>query len=275
MSLNITVGLMEIIGDLSKRAGSEIMKYYGSDITVDEKADESPVTDADRAAEKLITEDILSNISNAFPIIGEEAFAEGRAPEIDDGPFWLVDALDGTKEFIKNGTDFTVNIALIENAKPVLGVVHAPALKETYWGSVYGSFAETDNEPPRLVACRRPTPDGLTAVVSKSHRTHQEKDYLSNFKIKKEVSAGSSLKFSMIATGHADLYPRMGRTMEWDIAAGHAIVLYGGGYVLDLHGDPLRYGKPGFENPQFVATGKEPRSISTLSALDLTDTKPN
>jgi 3'(2'), 5'-bisphosphate nucleotidase len=266
LSINITVGLMEVIGDLTKRAGVEIMKYYGTDITVDKKEDESPVTDADRAAEKLITEYIQSNISNAFPIIGEEAFAEGRAPEIDDGPFWLIDALDGTKEFIKHGTDFTVNIALIENAKPVLGVVHAPKLNKTYWGSVYGSFVEEANKPPRLVACRRPTPDGLTAVVSKSHRSHQENDYLSNFKIKKEVSAGSSLKFGMIATG---------RTMEWDTAAGHAIVIYGGGYVLDMHGDPLRYGKPGFENPQFVATGKEPRKASTLSALDLTDSRPN
>jgi 3'(2'), 5'-bisphosphate nucleotidase len=275
LSINITVGLMEVIGDLTKRAGVEIMKYYGTDITVDKKEDESPVTDADRAAEKLITEYIQSNISNAFPIIGEEAFAEGRAPEIDDGPFWLIDALDGTKEFIKHGTDFTVNIALIENAKLVLGVVHAPKLNKTYWGSVYGSFVEEANKPPRLVACRRPTPDGLTAVVSKSHRSHQENDYLSNFKIKKEVSAGSSLKFGMIATGHADLYPRMGRTMEWDTAAGHAIVIYGGGYVLDMHGDPLRYGKPGFENPQFVATGKEPRKASTLSALDLTDSRPN
>ncbi|MEL0107205.1 MAG: 3'(2'),5'-bisphosphate nucleotidase CysQ [Rhodospirillaceae bacterium] len=275
MTLNITVGLMEIIGDLAKRAGQEVMKYYGTNLTVDEKADESPVTEADRAAEALITDHILKNISNAFPIIGEEAFAEGRAPELDDGPFWLVDALDGTKEFIKNGTDFTVNIALIENAKPVLGVVHAPAKNETYWGSAYGAFVEMNDEAPRLVACRRPTEDGLTAVVSKSHRTEQEDAYLSKLKIKREVSAGSSLKFGMIAAGRADIYPRMGRTMEWDTAAGHAIVIYGGGYVLDMNGSPLRYGKPGFENPQFVATGKEPRKASTLRAIDLTDSKPN
>ncbi len=275
MTLNVTVGLMEIIGDLAKRAGVEIMKYYGTDLKIDEKDDQSPVTEADRAAEHLITESIMTNISNAFPIIGEESFAEGRAPEINDGPFWLVDALDGTKEFIKHGTDFTVNIALIENAKPVLGVVHAPALNPTYWGSIYGAFAEMDGEPPRIVACRRAAADGMTAVVSKSHRTPQEDEYLANFKIKKEVSAGSSLKFGMIATGHADLYPRMGRTMEWDTAAGHAVVIYGGGHVLDMNGDPLRYGKPGFENPQFVVTGKEPRKLSTLSALDLSDSKPN
>ncbi|MEQ8194649.1 MAG: 3'(2'),5'-bisphosphate nucleotidase CysQ [Rhodospirillales bacterium] len=259
MTLNITLGLMEQIGDIAKRAGAEIMTFHDTNVTISTKYDESPVTEADLAAEKLITEAILQDISDAFPIIGEEAVAQGRAPALDGGPFWLVDALDGTKEIIKNGTEFTVNIALIENAKPVLGVVHAPALHATYWGSTYGAFAETDGRAPRQIACRRPAGDGLTAVVSKSHRTPQESEFLAKFKIKKEVSAGSSLKFGMIATGHADLYPRMGRTMEWDTAAGHAVVTAGGGTVKDLQGKPLRYGKPGFENPQFVVTGMEPR----------------
>lgn len=276
MTLNITLGLMEQIGDLAKRAGVEIMKFHDTNVTVSTKYDSSPVTEADLAAEKLITETILKDITDAFPVIGEEAVAQGRAPAIDDGPFWLVDALDGTKEFIKNGTDFTVNIALVENAKPVLGVVHAPALNATYWGSVYGAFAETDGHAPRQVACRRPASDGLTAVVSKSHRTPQESEYLARFKIKKEVSAGSSLKFGMIATGHADLYPRMGRTMEWDTAAGHAVVIASGGAVKNLQGVALRYGKPGFENPSFVVTGMEPRKdVSVAAPPRPSRTKPN
>ncbi len=258
VTLNITIGLMEQVGDIAKKAGTEIMKYYKTDLTVTEKADQSPVTEADLAAEILITQAIKDGITDAFPIIGEEAFAQGKAPDIDGGPFWLVDALDGTKEFVKKGTDFTVNIALIENAKPVLGVVHAPALEATYWGSVYGAFAETDGQTPRQVASRRPSADGLAAVVSKSHRSKEDDAFISRFKIKKEVSAGSSLKFGMIATGHADIYPRLGNTMEWDTAAGHAVVIYSGGHVCDLQGNPLRYGKPGFRNPQFVATGMEP-----------------
>jgi len=258
VAVNVTVELLDQIGDLAKRAGVEIMKVYNSDFAVEEKADQTPVTQADHIAESLITEHITSQITDAFPVIGEEAFAAGQTPSIEGTPFWLVDALDGTKEFVKKTKEFTVNIALVENAKPVLGVVHAPAINATYWGSAFGCFAQTGGGEPRRTAARTPAADGLVAMVSVSHKTAETDAYLATFTIKKEISAGSSLKFCRLATGHADIYPRFGRTMEWDTAAGHAVLAAAGGQVNDLDGNPLRYGKPGFENPHFVATGLLP-----------------
>lgn len=257
MTLNISLDLVDRVRDLAKRAGDEIMKYFDAGFEVEIKADSTPVTDADRAAESLIIRAIRHDITDRFPVIGEEAFAAGNAADVTGTPFWLVDALDGTKEFIRRGTDFTVNIAIIENTRPVLGVVHAPALDATYWGSVHGTFAENDGEPPRPVSCRRPAADGLVAVVSRSHRTSRLDEYLERLTIKKEISSGSSLKFCQVAVGGADIYPRLGRTMEWDTAAGHAVLRFAGGRVDDLEGNELRYGKPGFENPDFVAWGTE------------------
>ena len=151
MTLNITIDLMEQIGDLAKSAGKEIMKIYNSDFTVDTKADNSPVTEADRIAEELIIRGLREGVTAQFPIIGEEAFAAGTAPEIGSGPFWLVDALDGTKSFISKSAEFTVNIALIDGGLPTLGVVHAPALGDTYWGSRSGAFWESADETPKTI----------------------------------------------------------------------------------------------------------------------------
>lgn len=253
---------MEQVGDLAKSAGKEIMKIYATDFDVETKADSSPVTQADQIAEDLITRGIREGITNSFPIIGEEAFSSGKAPEIGSGPFWLVDALDGTKSFISKNDEFTVNIALIEVGKPVLGIVHAPALGDTYWGSRNGAFVEHAGEPARTISCRLPEEDGLVVVASRNHRSPELEDYISGLNVKSSASAGSSLKFCLVASGNADIYPRLGRTMEWDIAAGHAVVSAAGGSVRKLDDTPMTYAKPGFENPDFIVRGLEAETLS-------------
>ncbi len=253
--LNIGLDLLEQVGDIAKRAGQEIMKIYGTDFRVEEKADSSPVTEADKAAEELIERSIQMGISDQYPIVGEEAFATGGAPAVGDTPFWLVDPLDGTKEFVKRNGEFTVNIALIDAGRPVLGIIHAPVLGLTYWGAAVGTFAQFADEEERVITCRQAPADGLVAMVSRSHRSPDLEDFLADYAITGETTSGSSIKFCRIAEGEADLYPRLGRTMEWDTAAGHAIVRFAGGTVTDLDGNELIYGKPGFENPHFIAKG--------------------
>jgi len=255
--LNIGLGLVKQVADVAKRAGSEIMRVYQTDFQVETKGDNSPVTAADQAAENIILRSIREGITDAYPVVSEEAASAGRVPEVRDTAFWLVDPLDGTKEFINRNGEFTVNIALIENTRPVLGVVHVPVLEKTYMGASMGAFLMESDGKRRDIACR-PTPgDGLTAVVSRSHRSDDIDDFLANYTVKSEVSAGSSLKFCSIAEGSADIYPRLGRTMEWDTAAGHAVLRFAGGSVVTLEGPDLGYGKPGFENPHFVAAGPD------------------
>ena len=253
--LNITLNLLEQIGDVAKRAGQEIMKIYETDFAVEAKADSSPVTEADKAAEALIIRSIREGITDKFPIVGEESFAGGNAPTVGDEPFWLVDPLDGTKEFVNRNGEFTVNIAMIDAGRPALGVIHVPVTNRTYWGAKVGVFAQVGDEEERLIQCREAPADGLVALVSRSHRTPETDTFLADYTIASETSAGSSLKFCLIAEGSADIYPRLGRTMEWDTAAGHAILHFAGGAVQELDGNDLHYGKPGFENPHFVATG--------------------
>jgi len=248
---------MEQVGDLAKSAGKEILKIYNSGFEVGTKADASPVTEADRIAEALITRGIREGLTAKYPIVGEEAFADGTAPTVGAEPFWLVDALDGTKSFIAKNDQFTVNIALIEAGRPVLGVVHVPALNETFWGSASGAFAETGGEEARLISCRFPDDDGLVVVASLNHRSPELEEYIAGLDVKSSVGAGSSLKFCQVASGGADIYPRLGRTMEWDTAAGQAVVEAAGGSVRTLDGSPLTYGKDGMENPDFVVRGLE------------------
>jgi len=252
LTVNVTLGLIDRIRAVAERAGVEVMKVYATDFTVEAKADSTPVTKADKLSEALITAAIEDTITDRFPIVAEEAFAAGNIPDVSGRPFWLVDPLDGTKEFVRRGGDFTVNIALVENARPVFGVVHAPAKSATYWGSPYGAFAQTDGGPAHPIACRPAPEDGLVAVVSRSHRTAEVDAYLARLPVGKETSAGSALKFCMVASGEADIYPRFGRTMEWDTAAGHAVVRFAGGHVTTVDGAELAYGKPGFENPDFI-----------------------
>ncbi len=253
MTVEIGTRFVDQVVTLAIDAGKEIMKIYNSGFTVETKDDRSPVTAADRAAEAVITETIISQITDRFPIVGEEAFSEGRIPNVADTPFWLVDPLDGTKEFINHRDEFTVNIALIEEGRPILGVVYAPAKGTAYYGSPLGAFSFTNGGTPRAIACRSIPSDGLTAIASRSHRSPQVDEYLSGFEVAESISAGSSLKFCLVAEGKADLYPRFGRTMEWDTAAGHAVLAFAGGEVVKADESPFLYAKPGFENPDFIA----------------------
>lgn len=255
MVLNIGLGDVDKVRAIAKRAGQEILKVYNTAFKVDTKADSSPVTAADHAAERLILDAIRRELTNAFPIVSEEAFAAGTAPAVTGRAFWLVDPLDGTKEFVKRNGEFTVNIALIETGKPALGVVHAPALNATYWGSRHGAFAETDGAPARPIRCRNAPAKGLVALMSRHHTTPEAEAYIAKYPIASRITVGSSLKFCRVAEGKADIYPRFGHTMEWDTAAGHAVLAFAGGLVVDLEGRELRYGKPGFDNPPFVAKG--------------------
>ena len=256
MSLDIAANMVESVRDIALRAGEAILAVYNTDFDVEKKDDASPVTEADRRAEALILEALRGETTGAYPIIAEEEVAAGRIPEIDGGPFWLVDPLDGTKEFVKRQGEVTVNIALVEGGRPCLGVVHAPAKNATYWASPNGAFAQTDGSgTSRAIACRPMPEKGLIAVASKSHRNPELEAFLAGYDLAESIAAGSSIKFCLVAAGLADIYPRTGRTMEWDTAAGHAIVLFAGGSVTDMRGNELTYGKPGFENPHFIVRG--------------------
>ena len=239
---------------LARQAGELVMRVYAGDHGVRAKADASPVTMADELAEALIVAG-LRNIAPDVPIVAEEAAAAGHVPDIGRR-FWLVDPLDGTREFVQRNGEFTVNIALIDDGRPVLGVVLAPATAELYWGLAGAGAGRHDRHGEHPIACRRVPPEGLTVLASRSHGDEAAlTGYLAGRRVASVRHAGSSLKLCLLAAGEADVYPRFGRTMEWDIAAGHAVLAAAGGEVLDLSGAPLRYGKPGFENPHFVAHG--------------------
>jgi 3'(2'), 5'-bisphosphate nucleotidase len=247
--------LLEGVIDLARRAGEVVMAVYATDFAVRGKEDASPVTEADERAERVIVPG-LERLLPGVVVVAEEGVAARGAPTVGER-FWLVDPLDGTREFVQRNDEFTVNIALVEGGVPVLGVVLAPALGRLYAGSLRGGAFVDDANGRRPIACRAPSPAGLTVVAS---RSHADEAALSAFLVGREVASiarsGSSLKLCLVAAGEADLYPRLGRTMEWDIAAGHALVLAAGGVVCTLDGAPLRYGKPGFENPHFFAAGR-------------------
>lgn len=246
---------MQALAAIARRAGDEIMAVYATDFDVRGKADASPVTEADERAEALIVP-ALQALAPEVPVVAEEAVAAGRVPEVGRR-FWLVDPLDGTKEFISRNGEFTVNIALVEDGAPRLGVVLAPALGRLFAGVVgQGAWVEEGGRR-RAIAVRRPPAAGLTVVASRSHGDAAALEaFLAGRRVARQVSAGSSLKLCLVAAGEADCYPRLGRTMEWDIAAGHAVLAAAGGRVETIAGGPLRYGKPGFDNPHFVAWGE-------------------
>jgi 3'(2'), 5'-bisphosphate nucleotidase len=239
---------------LARQAGELVMRIYAGDHAVRAKADASPVTMADELSEAHIVAG-LRDLAPDVPIVAEEAAAAGVVPEIGRR-FWLVDPLDGTREFVRRNGEFTVNIALVEDGRPLLGIVLAPALGDLYWGVVGAGAGRHDRHGEHPISCRRAPPEGLTVLASRSHGDEAAlARYLAERRVASVRHAGSSLKLCLLAAGEADLYPRFGRTMEWDIAAGHAVLAAAGGQVLDLSGAPLGYGKPGFENPDFVARG--------------------
>lgn len=239
---------------IARAAGEAIMPFYRKDANVRLKADASPVTAADEAADALIT-CALRDVTPSIPVVSEESAAQfgGRAPA---GRFWLVDPLDGTKEFIGGRDEFTVNIALVEQGAPVLGVVLLPARGDLYAGAVGRGAFVVDRNGRRPIRCRVLPAEGATVAVSRSHGDRAaDGALLGGVRATGEVQAGSALKFCLVACGAADVYPRAGRTMEWDTAAGQAVLMAAGGNVFDRSGAPLAYGKPGFENPSFLARG--------------------
>ncbi len=249
-----------VIRDLALAAGCVIMEVYaGGDFGTRAKADSSPVTEADLAADRLIAEG-LARAFPEIPVVTEEQAASHG--ETCHRRFFLVDPLDGTKEFIRRRGEFTVNIALIEDGVPVIGVVHAPAIGRMFRSLAAGGAVEeavgAGGAPVagslRDIRLSTPNNAALVVVASKSHRDRATDDYIARYRVADFKSAGSSLKFCLLAAGEADFYPRLGRTMEWDTAAGHAVLRAAGGQVLrfDDH-QPLDYGKPGFENPFFLA----------------------
>jgi 3'(2'), 5'-bisphosphate nucleotidase len=247
--------LLEGVVAAAREAGDAILEIYATDFAVRGKDDSSPVTLADERAEALILHR-LGVLTPGVPLIAEEAVAAGHAPDISGGRFWLVDPLDGTKEFIGRNGEFTVNIALIDKGQPVLGVVLAPALGRLFAGIVGRGAWVVQHGQRRAIRCRVPPAQGLTVVASRSHGDAQALDaFLAGRKVAERVGAGSSLKLCLVAAGEADLYPRLGRTMEWDIAAGHAVLAAAGGRVHCIDGPELGYGKPGFANPHFFADG--------------------
>jgi len=244
-------------------AGRVIMRHYQEGTEARKKPDQSPVTDADEEAERLILAR-LGEVAPGIPVVAEEEVAAGRLPEIGDH-FFLVDPLDGTKEFINRNGEFTVNIAEVKTGVAVRGVVYAPAKNRLFLGESPGGAFEVASSPevaPDLAMARpihvRAAPqDGLTAVASRSHRDKKTDEYLAHYPVKDFITAGSSLKFCLVAAGEADIYPRHGTTMEWDTAAGHAVLSAAGGTVTNLDGSPFLYGRAAerFTNPHFVARG--------------------
>lgn len=246
--------LLEAIIRAAHEAGQETLEVYGQQAqTVQTKQDGSPVTEADHRSQAVILRH-LAELEPDTPVVAEEDDelpAAGQA----GSRFWLVDPLDGTKEFVGRSHEFTINIALIESGVPVLGVVLAPALGRLFGGETGSAFVE-DSSGRSPVSARTIPADGATVVSSRSHGNADAlEEFESGRKIKDSITIGSSLKFCLVATGEADLYPRFGRTMEWDTAAGHAVLRAAGGRVDDLSGQPLRYGKPGWDNPHFLAVG--------------------
>jgi 3'(2'), 5'-bisphosphate nucleotidase len=246
----------------AREAAVEILRIYAGELGVRTKTDRSPVTDADHAAEKIIVAGLRA-LTPDVAVVAEEEMAAGHLPRIDGGPFWLVDPLDGTKEFIKRNGEFTVNIALIENGRPTLGIVLAP-VPDTLWRGVAGIGADKSEGGGAFtaIATRMPPTGGLTACASRSTAIYSDLDVWfrnNGLTVAERVQAGSSLKFCLIAEGKADIYPRFGETSEWDTAAAQAVLEAAGGEVVTTDGKPLRYGKAKFLNPHFIARSKAAR----------------
>ncbi|TVP71269.1 MAG: 3'(2'),5'-bisphosphate nucleotidase [Rhodobacteraceae bacterium] len=243
---------------LAIEAGEAILAVYERpDFDVRFKGDDSPLTEADEAADRVIS----AGLRAAFPNVALVTEEQAESHEVEAAQFFIVDPLDGTKEFVQRRGDFTVNIALVEHGIPVAGVVYAPAKGRMFYTTGAGQaveeaapFARDHTGLQAVLQMRAPDTDAVIVVASKSHRDQATDDYIARFKVADVRSAGSSLKFCLLAAGEADLYPRLGRTMEWDTAAGDAVLRAAGGDVVDLNShQPLRYGKAGYDNPFFVA----------------------
>ncbi len=247
--------LLALAADLATQAGRIILEIRARGFATERKEDESPVTEADRQAELLIAAGLRA-AAPGIPVIAEEEMAAGE-DVVGGDCFWLVDPLDGTREFAGGRDEFTVNIGLIRHGAPALGVVGVPALGELFGGIVGRGAWKRDAGGQRPIATR-PTPaEGFTVVASRHHGDNEElRDFLAARPVAKLVNYGSALKIARVAEGEADLYPRFGRTMEWDTAGPQAVLEAAGGRLTDVAGQTLRYGKPGWDNPSFICHGR-------------------
>jgi 3'(2'), 5'-bisphosphate nucleotidase len=248
--------LLEVARRAALAGGEAILKVYATAFDVQQKTDNTPVTEADLTAERIIVA-MLTEAFPDIPVAAEEMVeAEGLPPWA--ARFWAVDPLDGTREFVARNGEFAVAIGLIEDGIPVLGVVHGPALGVTYAACGPGTATRQRNGgEPEPIRARTPPPDGLTVIHSRSHENSRRlAEFLQNYPVRERKKCGSALKFGVIAAGKADLYPRFGTTMEWDTAAGQAILEAAGGRVETAAGTPLTYGKPGLKNDGFLAWGR-------------------
>jgi 3'(2'), 5'-bisphosphate nucleotidase len=250
--------LLEAALQAALAGGDEAMRVYADPFEVTQKDDKTPVTAADLASERVIV-DILSRRFPDIPIVSEETVPEAGFSS-PAARFWCVDPLDGTKEFVARNGEFAVLVALIEHGRPVLGVVHGPAIGVTYVAHGPGTaMRRRDGGGFEPIRARQPAPHGIVVVHSRSHENSRRlAEYFQNRPVVERRQCGSALKFGLLAAGEADLYPRFGTTMEWDTAAGQAVLEAAGGHVLDLSGQPLTYGKPGLKNDGFVAWGAKP-----------------
>jgi 3'(2'), 5'-bisphosphate nucleotidase len=250
--------LMLAATEIADRAGEVILEVYATDFDVRHKGDDSPVTEADERAEALILP-ALRDLLPSIPAIGEEAVSQGTAETMHGEVFWLVDPIDGTKEFLRRSGEFTVNIALVENGVPVMGVVTAPAIGRAFRACGRGTAERREADGIwQPISVRAVPEDGVIIVSSRSHGDREKLEaLLTNLMVQGHRTAGSSLKFCLVAEGGADVYPRYGPTCEWDTAAGHAVLTGAGGSIRLLDGPELPYGKPGWRNPEFIARGLE------------------
>jgi 3'(2'), 5'-bisphosphate nucleotidase len=252
---------------VAKRAGEAILRVYEGkeDVGTQTKSDGSPLTNADMAAHHSILSG-LRELTPESPVVSEESSLVSYQERRQWNEYWLVDPLDGTKEFVKQTDEFTVNIAWIQDSRPVQGVIHAPALGLTYYAcKEAGAFRQRSGESPIKIAVQDPR-DKLRIVVSRSHKGERLESYLQRFEDYECVNMGSSLKFCLVAEGSAHFYPRLGRTLEWDTAAGQCIVEVAGGTVTDLQGKAVSYNKLDLSNPDFLAIGA--RSLRWRKLLD-------
>tara|TARA_X000000368_G_scaffold417570_1_gene414328 strand:+ start:859 stop:1671 length:813 start_codon:yes stop_codon:yes gene_type:complete len=254
--------------EISKMAGEAIMKIYETDFEVMVKGDESPLTEADLSSNKIICKS-LREITPKIPILSEESSNISFTERSKWDEYWLIDPLDGTKEFIKRNGEFTVNIALIKDKTPILGIIFVPATAETYWGcSDFGSFYQENNVSEKISVSDNQG-KSTKIVSSRSHVSPEMNGLLNEIGDYELINKGSSLKLCLVARGLADVYPRLGPTCEWDIAAGHAIVSNAGGVLLNINGEKIQYNKKeDYLNPYFIASSNKAIAKKCISLMN-------